>query len=71
MTRGPEMQRASATEHKRYMRPIKTPRSCCCGCKQRAAYIGVANGIALTVPLCALAVRRWVRYGFVSAPPRT
>jgi hypothetical protein len=54
---------ASATEHRRYMQPVKARRRCWCGCKTRATHTGCANGIALTGPLCELAARRWVRFG--------
>lgn len=57
--------RASAIEHQRYKVEVKTRRRCWCGCKQRATHYGAANGIALTAPLCELAVRRWVRDGRV------
>jgi hypothetical protein len=56
---------ASATEHKRYMAPVKTRRLCWCGCRRQATHSGLANGMALTAPLCELAVRRWVKTGEV------
>lgn len=56
---------ASATEHQRYKRPVKTRRLCWCGCRRRATHEGFANGMALTAPLCELAVRRWVKTGEV------
>lgn len=63
-------ERASAWENRRYMAPTKTRRRCWCGCKQRATHAGFANGIALTAPLCELAVRRWVRFGWVTPAGR-
>lgn len=56
---------ASAVEHRRYMQPVKTRRRCWCGCKRRATHVGLANGLALTAPLCELTARRWVRDGIV------
>lgn len=55
---------ASAAAHVRYAEPIR-PRSrrrCHCGCKRRATYNGMANGIAL-VSGCELAIARWARGG--------
>lgn len=61
---------ASAVEHKRYMVPIpKTRRRCWCGCKQLATHMGAANGIGMTLPMCELAARRWVRFGFWRSSP--
>lgn len=61
---------ASATEHRRYMMPVQTRQRCWCGCKRRATHTGFANGMALTAPLCELAVRRWVKTGHVIPPRR-
>lgn len=54
----------SATEHRRYMESLDSGsrRRCHCGCKKRAVFRGVANGVALTTG-CDLYVRRWVRDG--------
>ena len=55
-------QRASDTDHVRYMEPVaaRSRRRCQCGCKSRATHRGMANGITL-VQACELVVRRWVR----------
>ncbi len=57
---------ASSTAHRRYIEPVKTRRRCWCGCKQRATHQGMANGVALTAPLCEFAGRRWVRDGRIN-----
>ncbi len=55
---------ACASQHPRYMQPTNTRKRCWCGCGERATHTGFANGIALTAPLCELAARRWVRFGY-------
>ena len=59
----------SVTEHQRYMGKAdpKSRRRCCCGCKARATYLGMANCVCLTMG-CELSVRRWVRDGFKNKP---
>lgn len=55
-------QRASATEHVRYVEPIapRSRRRCYCGCGRRATHSGYANGISL-IDGCELSMRRWAR----------
>lgn len=58
-------QRASASEHVRYMEPVR-PQSrerCYCGCKSRATHGGYANGIILASG-CELSMTRWVKRGY-------
>lgn len=64
---------ASATDHLRYKASVETRKLCWCGCRLRATHAGFANGMALTAPLCELAVRRWVKTGDVrsAAVPRS
>ena len=52
----------SSNAHVRYMESIesKSRRRCHCGCKKRAAYIGMANGVAL-ITGCELSIRRWIK----------
>lgn len=54
----------SAKDHVRYAEPIdtKSRRRCYCGCKRRASYRGMANGICLTIG-CELSMQRWVKTG--------
>lgn len=54
----------SATEHLRYIEPTdsRSRRRCHCGCKKRATYRGMANGVCLAIG-CELYIRRWVRDG--------
>lgn len=56
-----------ASVHKRYSAPTpKTSRRRCpCGCKQRAAFLGMANGVGLVYG-CDLRIRRWVKTGKLS-----
>ena len=51
---------ASASQHQRYVEPIKSRRRCHCGCKARQTHIGMANGIGLFWG-CELSVRRWAK----------
>lgn len=54
-------QRASASEHVRYMDPAPNRRRRCrCGCGGAVTHLGKANGICLTDG-CELSMRRWVR----------
>ena len=57
-------QYGSSTEHTRYIEPVDTRsrKRCTCGCKQRATYRGMANGVCLSVG-CELSMRRWKRDG--------
>ncbi len=52
----------SSIDHVRYMEalPAKFRKRCACGCKSRATYRGMANGVCLVVG-CELRTRRWVR----------
>jgi len=51
----------SAADHVRYAQENPTYRSLCrCGCRKRAKWIGMANGMGLFWG-CELAVRRWVK----------
>ena len=56
----------SAVDHRRYLQvaPPKSRRRCWCGCGKRASYVGMANGVALTMA-CELGIRRWVKSGQV------
>lgn len=56
--------REALADNVRYalMVPSTSRRRCPCGCKQRAAYFGFANGVCLTTA-CQLAIRRWVKFG--------
>lgn len=58
-----------STKHKRYKAPAPkaSRRRCSCGCKQRAAFVGMANGVAL-VSGCELRIRRWVKTGKLVLP---
>lgn len=47
----------------------RTRRIYFCGCNRRSGLIGMANGVALTAPICELAARRWIRN--VQIPCRT
>lgn len=50
----------SATQHQRYMEPLKSRKKCHCGCGGYVTAIGMANGVGLYWG-CELSVRRWVR----------
>ena len=57
-------QLGSTTRHVRYAEPSapSARRRCHCGCKRRAAFKGMANGVCL-VSACEMAIRRWVKTG--------
>ena len=54
--------------HQRYIQPAdsKVRRRCHCGCKKRAAFLGMANGVCLSMG-CELSIRRWVRDGVLAS----
>lgn len=52
----------SSTEHVRYALPVHSTsrRRCSCGCKRRATYKGMVNGVCLRSG-CDLSIRRWIK----------
>ncbi len=48
----------SASEHHRYIQPVRTRNRCRCGCRGRVTHMGMANGVAL-MSGCAMSVYRW------------
>jgi hypothetical protein len=57
-------QRGSVTDHVLYMEQAdpkaKRWRMCRCGCRKRARYLAMANGVALASG-CELKIRRWIK----------
>ncbi len=59
---------ANSEIHKREAFPVipkRRQRKCLCGCGGKAAYFGMANGIAL-MSGCELSVMVWVRDGAIA-----
>lgn len=58
--------------HRRYSQPAPSNyrRRCHCGCKKRAAFSGMANGVCLTMG-CELVIARWVKTGVTMHRERT
>ena len=57
-----------STRHARYFCEAspRSRRRCHCGCKRRATYCGMANGVSLTMG-CELYIRRWMKDSYNSS----